>query len=81
MKSLAIAAALLCGCATVHQHPFATALAGNAALTVGAGVCAIECGGDVRRAADGVLIGELALASALTGIVIEVVAAYAAEKH
>lgn len=73
-------ALLISGCAgTIRSHPFASVAVANTAIVVGAGVCAIECGGGARGVSEGVLIGELAVSSAIAWIIAGGVTAYATE--
>lgn len=62
MKRLALVAALLGGCASLKDHEVSIGALANAGVIVGAGVCAEECHGGAREAADGVLIAEAGLA-------------------
>lgn len=79
MKALALVAVL--GCGAIQRHPFLTTAAVNTTLTVGAGVCALDCSGGWRTAADGVLIGELALSSLAAAVAIAAIASYTSESH
>jgi hypothetical protein len=80
VKSVVLSLALLTGCGFAQRHPITTIAIANSALVVGSGVCAVECDGDIRRASDGVLIGELALSSLVTAVVIETVAVFSQSK-
>jgi hypothetical protein len=80
VKRATLALALLAGCNFIQKHPITAVAVANSALVVGAGVCAIECKGDARRAADGVLIGELALSSMITAALADIIVKYHLEK-
>jgi hypothetical protein len=68
MKQLVLSLAVLSGCA---HHPYLTAAAVNSAVVIGAGACALECNGTARGAAEGVLIGELAVTAFFTAMIVE----------
>ena len=80
MRAVAFAA-LLAGCGFVHHHPLVSTAITNSALVVGSGVCALDCSGGWRTAADGVLIGELALSSLAAVAAVELIAIYAGQSH